>query len=94
MRQLLTDAAGIEIVVPAAEEPVLLGSAILGGVAGGAFATIADAMSAMTSFAEHVTPDPAQATHHDNRFELFCRFQSVARDAAQVTATSEDYASA
>lgn len=91
VRQLLADAAGLEIAVPAAEEPVLLGSAILGGVAGGAFATIPDGMSAMTAFAEHVRPDPAQAAHHDKRFELFCRFQSVARDAAQVSATPEDY---
>ncbi|SFP61055.1 FGGY-family carbohydrate kinase [Tranquillimonas alkanivorans] len=94
VRQLLADSADIEIAVPAAEEPVLLGSAILGGVAGGAFATIPDAMSAMTVFAEHLTPDPAQAAHHDQRFELFSRFQSVARDAAHVSVPHEDYASA
>lgn len=84
VRQILADAAGVEVALPVAEEPVLLGSAILGGVASGAFSSIEKAMSAMTKFSDHIVPDAGLTELHDQRFELFCRFQSLAREAASL----------
>lgn len=90
VRQVLADTAGIEIAIPATGEPVLLGSAILGGVAAGAFANITDAMSAMTAFSESVAPDPRFAPLHRQRFEMFCRFQDLARETAQLRGLTND----
>ena len=49
VRQLLADATGLPVLATRAEEPVLLGSAILGAVAAGAFPDIRAAMAAMSS---------------------------------------------
>jgi D-ribulokinase len=84
IRQLLADTTGVEIAAPATEEPVLLGSAILGSVAGGVHSDIHDAMERMSSFASRYVPQagPARALH-DARFKIFEQLQSVARLAAK-----------
>ncbi|TLP48122.1 FGGY-family carbohydrate kinase [Cohaesibacter sp. CAU 1516] len=83
VRQLLADATGVRVAAPATQEPVLLGSAILGAVAGGAFGTVADAMAAMSSIAADYPPaDGAIRAYHDTRYDLFKRFQNLAREAA------------
>lgn len=84
IRQLLADATGVEIAAPATEEPVLLGSAILGSVAGGVHTDIHDAMEQMSSFASHYKPQigPARALH-EARFKIFEQLQSIARQAAK-----------
>lgn len=83
IRQLLADATGVEVAAPAAEEPVLLGAAILGSVAAGIHADIHNAMDGMSSFATRYTPQPGPAKElHDARFETFLQLQSVARQAA------------
>ncbi|MEP2470366.1 MAG: FGGY-family carbohydrate kinase, partial [Paracoccaceae bacterium] len=71
IKQLLADAANITIAAPGSTEPVLLGSAMLGAVAGGAFDTLEQAMSAMSSLGEtfHPTPGPI-TTAHAKRFEV------------------------
>jgi D-ribulokinase len=83
IRQLLADATGVEIAAPATEEPVLLGSAILGSVAGGIHVDIHDAMDKMSSFASRYTPQTGPTRElHDRRFKIFEQLQSVARQAA------------
>lgn len=83
IRQLLADATGVEIAGPATEEPVLLGSAILGSVAAGIHADIHDAMDKMSSFGSRYTPQTGPARKlHDTRFKIFEQLQSVARQAA------------
>ena len=49
VRQLLADATGKPVVATESDEPVLLGSAILGAVASGAFADVPSAMAAMSA---------------------------------------------
>lgn len=83
IRQLLADATGVEIAAPSAEEPVLLGSAILGSVAGGIHADIHRAMEKMSTFAVRYEPQSGEARQlHDARFKIFEQLQSVARQAA------------
>ncbi len=48
VRQLLADACGVSIVSTASREPVLLGSAILGAVAGRVAASLPEAMKQFT----------------------------------------------
>lgn len=83
VRQLLADATGVEIAAPSAEEPVLLGSAILGAVAGGIHPDIHQAMETMSAFAMRYKPRTGDVRRlHDARFRIFEQLQSVARKAA------------
>ena len=83
IRQLLADATGVEIAAPSAEEPVLLGSAILGSVAGGIHSDIHRAMEKMSTFAARYQPQTGEVRQlHDVRFKIFEQLQSVARQAA------------
>ncbi|AUH65740.1 FGGY-family carbohydrate kinase [Paracoccus zhejiangensis] len=79
VRQLLADAAGRPVVAVAAEEPVLLGSAILGAVAAGSFAQMPDAMGRMTHKSSVYDPDPAAEAVHDRRYDAFCKLQELGR---------------
>lgn len=84
VRQLLADATGVEVAAPASDEPVLLGSAILGSVASEIYPGITEAMAAMSSFAKsHVPADGALTTLHAARFATFERFQTLARETAR-----------
>lgn len=83
IRQLLADATGVEIAAPSVEEPVLLGSAILGSVAGGIHADIHLAMEKMSTFSSRYEPQSGEVRQlHHARFKIFEQLQSVARQAA------------
>ena len=83
VRQILADATGVELAAPTSEEPVLLGSAILGAVAAGLHSDIHAAMEAMSSFAARYAPQGGEVGQtHEARFAVFEKLQSVARDAA------------
>ncbi|MFV0359435.1 FGGY-family carbohydrate kinase [Tropicimonas sp.] len=83
VRQLLADATGVPVAAPATEEPVLLGSAILGAVAAGAYPDMQSAMAAMSSNVASYRPGTAETrAYHNVRYALFGRFQALARDAA------------
>ena len=79
VRQLLADAAGHPVVAVSAKEPVLLGSAIIGAVAGGAFPSVPKAMAAMTHKSLTYHPDPQTAAVHRQRYDAFCKLQDVGR---------------
>ncbi len=84
VRQILADATGIEVAAPASEEPVLLGSAMLAAVAARVHSDIPAAMAGMASFAKRYRPSgKGNQALHRRRFELFGKFQSLAREAAQ-----------
>ncbi len=83
IRQLLADTTGVKIAAPSAEEPVLLGSAILGSVAAKIHPDISEAMEKMSTFASLYMPQAGQVRRtHDSRFKIFEQLQSVARQAA------------
>lgn len=80
VRQLLADACGKPVVAPRAEEPVLLGSAILGAVASGAFAGMTAAMQALSGVSGTYEPATgAVAETHERRFRAFGQLQACAR---------------
>jgi len=82
VRQLLADATGVPLAAPSTEEPVLLGAAILGAVAAGAFEDMPGAMAEMSSNAAVYQPSERAAAYHARRFALFEKFQALAREAA------------
>jgi D-ribulokinase len=81
VRQLLADATGKAVCATAAEEPVLLGAAMLGSVAGGVFGTVRSAMAKMSRIV--TTYEPATGENqgiHEKRYQAFTKLQSLARD--------------
>lgn len=78
VRQLLADAAAVPVLTSRSEEPVLLGAAILGSVAGGVYDSIASAMAAMSGIdSTYVPSEGMQRTLHDVRFEAFKQLQAI-----------------
>jgi D-ribulokinase len=81
VRQLLADTTGKPVLATQAEEPVLLGAAMLGGVAGGHFDDVRSAMARMSQISKIYEPAAgAIAALHEARFQAFTRLQSVARE--------------
>ena len=84
IRHILADATDKEVAAPLTEEPVLLGSAILGAVAAGVHPDAATAMSAMSSFSARYQPAGGDVSaHHAERYAIFKDLQSVARRIAR-----------
>jgi ribulose kinase len=68
------DATGCTLVLPREAEPVLLGAAILGAVAGGAFAAIPPAMAAMSHAGGRIAPCGGEVQrYHDAKYAVFLR---------------------
>ncbi len=49
VRQIMADTTGLGVAVPETQEPVLLGAAMLGAVAGSSYASIGEAMASMSA---------------------------------------------
>ena len=80
VRQLLADSTGVTVVATEAEEPVLLGSAILAAVAAGLQGSIPKAMLAMSRSKQSFAPSAGRhLAVHDARYESFKTLQSAAR---------------
>ena len=81
VRQLLADATGKPVLATRSEEPVLLGAAILGSVAAGAFADIRAAMTGLSRTDSTYTPcDGKLAEQHGQRYAAFQKLQAIARE--------------
>ncbi|WP_337184986.1 FGGY-family carbohydrate kinase [Shinella sp.] len=80
VRQLLADATGKPLLATRSEEPVLLGAAILGSVAGGAFADVRSAMAALSATDRTYRPAGGEtAALHAARYDAFKQLQDLAR---------------
>ncbi|WP_322056405.1 FGGY-family carbohydrate kinase [Paraburkholderia sp. J63] len=81
VRQLLADATGKPVLATQAQEPVLLGAAMLGAVAGGVFGDVRTAMVNMSRISKRYAPDAGHiAALHETRYDAFRRLQNVARE--------------
>ena len=79
VRQLLADATGRPVLAIDAEEPVLLGAAMLGSVAAGAFGDVGTAMAVMSRIGQAFIPHGgATAMLHEARFRAFEQLQGLA----------------
>ena len=85
VRQLLADTTGKIVAATTSQEPVLLGSAILGAVASGQYPDLAQAMTSMSEMGEIYRPNPASAEWHEKRFKAFEILQQAARSIRSVT---------
>ena len=65
VRQIMADTTGLTVALPRTQEPVLLGAAMLGAVACGAFASVRDAMASMSAIGlRSGPPAPGIADFH------------------------------
>ncbi|PSJ59027.1 FGGY-family carbohydrate kinase [Pseudaminobacter soli (ex Li et al. 2025)] len=80
VRQILADASGKPVIAPVSDEPVLLGSAILGAVAASAFADVRQAMTSLSGTARIYRPvEGPLAGVHSERYEAFKQLQNISR---------------
>jgi D-ribulokinase len=81
VRQLLADATGKTVLATRADEPVLLGAAMLGAVAARHFGDVPSAMAAMSQIGRTYVPTGGRiAEMHRARYSAFTRLQAVARE--------------
>jgi D-ribulokinase len=81
VRHLLADATGKPLLATRAEEPVLLGAAILGSVAGGAFPDARSAMAVLSKTDRTYHPTEGEtAARHVKRYDAFTRLQALSRE--------------
>lgn len=84
-RQLLADATGLAVAASTSQEPVMLGSAMLGAVAGGAFPGIETAMAAMAELGAVHQPSAASRQWHQRRFQAFKLLQKAGQAVRSAT---------
>ncbi len=84
IRQILADTSGIDVLATVSDEPVLLGSAILGAVASGAFPNLQQGMSSMTDVSKRYFSSRGDLQNfHNRRFDFFEKFQSLSRQVTE-----------
>lgn len=79
VRQILADTAGIPIVSTQCSEPVLLGSAILGAVAGNVAASLPEAMKQFTKVDQVYNSEASYSAVHQRRYEAYKALQKTAK---------------
>ena len=79
VRQLLADACGVSVVSTASREPVLLGSAILGAVAGRVAASLPEAMKQFTQVDATYHSETAFSPLHQRRYAAYKALQQAGR---------------
>ncbi|WP_265671231.1 FGGY-family carbohydrate kinase [Klebsiella grimontii] len=79
VRQLLADACGVTVVSTASSEPVLLGSAILGAVAGKIAPSLPEAMKQFTRVDKTYRCVEQFSADHQRRYEAYKTLQHTAR---------------
>ena len=88
VRQIMADTTGLTVAVPETQEPVLLGAAMLGAVAGRCCGSIGEAMSAMSAIGrltEATTPGMADFHRTKRRVHgLLRKLDRESRDAMQT----------
>lgn len=83
--QAHADATGMPVTLPACPEPVLLGAAILGAVAGGYQPDIPRAMKSMSRAGDTVEPNAGRSDYHQRKYEVYCRMQEDLKAYQEMT---------
>jgi D-ribulokinase len=82
VRQIMADTTGLTVALPKTSEPVLLGAAMLGAVAGKAYADIPEAMQAMSGIGQLTAPtSPRMAGFHKVKRRVYARMRELDRDS-------------
>jgi D-ribulokinase len=90
VRQIMADTTGLAVALPETQEPVLLGAAMLGAVAGGAYGSVSEAMASMSAIGWLSAPTaPGMVDVHRSKRRvhgLMRRLDRESRDAMRAVA--------
>ncbi len=93
VRQILADGTGLEVGVATTQEPVLLGSAILGCVAGKGFGSMSEAMAKMSRIGDVCSPNTGHIkAFHAAKFKIYGDLQDVDRSSRAIMAAADSLA--
>jgi D-ribulokinase len=82
VRQIMADTTGLSVAVPETQEPVMLGAAMLGAVAGGACGSIGEAMAAMSAIGCLSEPtSPGMSNFHGAKRRVHGLMRQLDRDS-------------
>ncbi|GGD16694.1 FGGY-family carbohydrate kinase [Aureimonas glaciei] len=85
LRRILADAADLYVALPETVEPVLLGSAMLGAVAGGHYPDLRSAAAAMCRTGEEIVPATgATAAYHAAKYAAYGALQQSERTVRRI----------
>ncbi len=85
VRQIMADTTGLTVALPGTQEPVLLGAAMLGAVASGAFRSIGETMASMSSLGRLSDPtEPAIADFHRRKRRVHGLLRTLDRESRSV----------
>ncbi|WP_315804648.1 FGGY-family carbohydrate kinase [Bradyrhizobium sp. SZCCHNS3002] len=85
VRQIMADTTGLTVALPGTQEPVLLGAAMLGAVASGAFRSIVDTMASMSTLGRLSDPtDPNIAAFHRRKRRIHGMLRTLDRESRSV----------
>ncbi|MCK1715701.1 MULTISPECIES: FGGY-family carbohydrate kinase [unclassified Bradyrhizobium] len=80
VRQIMADTTGLTVALPQTKEPVLLGAAMLGAVAGGAYGSIGETMAKMSALGRKSEPTaPDMAAFHARKCDVYKLLREVDR---------------
>jgi ribulose kinase len=95
VRQIMADTTGLTVALPGTQEPVLLGAAMLGAVASGAFRSIGETMASMSSLgALSDATNPDIAAFHRRKRRIHGLLRTLDRDSRSVMHGAEGEARA
>jgi D-ribulokinase len=85
VRQIMADSTGCTVAYPTTPEPVLLGAAMLGAMAAGRYASLTEAMAAMSKIGSLTAPaDGAIADFHARKRQVFALMQDLDRQSRVI----------
>lgn len=90
VRQIMADTTGLTVALPQTQEPVLLGAAMLGAVAGGAYASIGETMASMSALGRLSEPTPPRmAEFHRTKRRVHNLLRVLDRESRQAMCALE-----
>jgi D-ribulokinase len=82
VRQIMADTTGLTVALPETQEPVLLGAAMLGAVAGGLYRSIGEAMASMSAIGWLSEPTvPRMADFHRSKRQVHGLMRNLDRES-------------
>jgi D-ribulokinase len=82
VRQIMADTTGLTVAVPETQEPVLLGAAMLGAVAGSSYGSIGEAMASMSAIGCLSEPTaPGMADFHRTKRQVHGLMRKLDRES-------------
>jgi D-ribulokinase len=85
VRQIMADTTGLSVALPETQEPVLLGAAMLGAVAGNAYGSIGEAMASMSAIGWLSEPTaPGMAEFHRTKRKVHGLMRKLDRESREL----------